>query len=130
MASKPLILVVEDEPDIRALLSTAIKMWQYESQMAHNAFAALGYLELRRPDLILLDLMLPGMTGEQFIANCSPEERTIPIVVMTAHAAFATLERLWSLGVKQVVSKPFSLVALKAAVDECLGAIYRQSQPK
>lgn len=81
------ILVVDDEADIRDLLGTVLRLHGYRVVEARNGAEAYNVARAARPSLILLDLMMPIMSGEEFrraqLAN--PDIRKIPVVVISAH---------------------------------------------
>ena len=74
------ILVVEDDPDINQLLCTIMSDAGYQCQPAFSGSEAMLWAERERFDLVLLDLMLPGLTGEEFITRIR-RGRTMPIIV-------------------------------------------------
>jgi CheY-like chemotaxis protein len=100
------VLVVDDDPSIRELLSTALEDDGYEVVPARNGEDALSVCERWRPDVIVLDLMMPVMDGWTF-AKRLHETDDIPIVVLSAAN---DLERhAKALGATDVVGKPFDL---------------------
>ena len=74
------ILVIDDDPDIGNLLEEALTRNAYRVMRADSGTAALSLLKSRTPDLILLDLMLPGLSGEQLL----PQIKEIPVIVVSA----------------------------------------------
>ncbi len=127
MSTQPVVLVVEDNPDVREMLVVALRMWDYRVLTASNGVTGLGLVITEKPDVILLDVLMPEMSGEEFIHNLANEVRDIPIIVITALTDVARLERLWSLGVKQVVHKPFRLAALQEHLLSVKAAMYSLS---
>ncbi len=127
MPTQPVVLIVDDQADIREMLSVALHMWGYRVLTASNGDTALGIIVNDRPDVILLDSLMTPMSGEAFIKQLSVHERTIPIIVMTALTDRKTLDRMWSLGVKQVVTKPFRLAALQEHLLSVKAAMYSLS---
>ena len=109
--TEPSVLVVDDDPSIRLMLKEVLRDEGYTVSVAANGREALAQLEHDRPDLILLDLMMPEMDGRQFCREIaprqqSPEER-VPVMVLTADRA--SREEVRSLGVDGYVTKPFDL---------------------
>jgi len=109
--TEPSVLVVDDDPSIRLMLKEVLRDEGYTVSVAANGREALAQLEHDRPDLILLDLMMPEMDGRQFChaiapRQQSPEER-VPVMVLTADRA--SREEVRSLGVDGYVTKPFDL---------------------
>lgn len=112
----PLILVVEDDPDILALLEAALGGEGYRIATAEDGAEALAAARRARPDLIVLDLMLPRMNALQFRAEQrrDPALAQIPIVCLSglSHAATVALE----LGTDNCLSKPIDFDRLLAVI--------------
>lgn len=102
------ILIVEDDPDINGLLGRILKKGGYGVSQAYSGTEAKLLLERQEPDLILLDLMLPGMTGEELITYIRDERKTsIPVIVLSAKGALeGKLETIRS-GADDYMTKPF-----------------------
>jgi CheY-like chemotaxis protein len=116
----PRILVVEDDPAIRGLVTDLLRDDGYEVDEATNGIEALRAVGEGCPDLIVLDLMMPIMNGWQFVEECHRAAKCgdVPIVVTSAsHDLPRTAERLQSLGVKTSLAKPFDVEALLALVE-------------
>jgi CheY-like chemotaxis protein len=101
------VMVVEDDPDTRELLARTLDRSGWDVVTADNGKIALEAMHSGRPDLILLDLMMPEMDGFQFVAALKqiPEWRSIPIVVVTARDLSEDERRELNGQVAQVVSK-------------------------
>jgi CheY-like chemotaxis protein len=106
------ILVVDDDPWVREVLVIALASEGHEVLEAADGRDALEVLESRRPDLILLDLMMPRMGGTEFVAELERRglRSRIPIVVLSAAAHVP--EQAARIGVEGYFSKPFELDAL------------------
>lgn len=117
-AGSPEVLIVEDDEAVRALMRAALAEAGYRVQAASNGEGGLSVLRLRRPDAIVLDLMMPIMDGWAFRAEQRKVAglRDIPIVVVTAATA-PTAE----LAPAAVLSKPFRVDDLVAAVERAVG---------
>ena len=114
------ILVVEDDEAIRGLVSEVLRDDGYEVSEASNGAEALDYVKHHRPDLIVLDLMMPVMDGWAFVERCrvNPYCSDVPIVVTSAsHDLPKTAERLRSYGVRTCLAKPFDVDGLLALVE-------------
>jgi CheY-like chemotaxis protein len=119
MTPQKTIMVVEDEPVIRGLLSMTLECENYHVETASDGQEALCKLQREAPDLILLDLMLPIMDGWQFIAALRGQARTkkIPIVAVSAGTRYMDVgER----GVHAFLSKPFDVDTLLVVLKEVL----------
>ena len=116
----PQILVVEDDEAIRGLVSDVLRDDGYDVSEAANGAEALAYVGDHRPDLIVLDLMMPIMDGWQFVEECHRAAICdhVPIVVTSAsHDLPRTADRLRSMGVRTCLAKPFDVDGLLALVE-------------
>jgi len=120
--AKESILVVEDEDDIRELLRYNLEKEGYQVIPAATGEEALQAVQGRLPDLILLDLMLPGMDGLEVcrIIKGAAETRYLPMVMLTAKGEEADIVAGLELGADDYITKPFSprilLARLRAAL--------------
>ena len=113
------VLVVDDDPDIRALLVTALADDGYLAESAQNGRDALEVLDHFDADVVVLDLMMPVMDGWTFAARMK-ERRAIPIVVLSA--ASDLTRQAANLGAADVVRKPFDLETLLPTIARVAGA--------
>ena len=111
------ILVVEDDASIRGLVSEVLRDDGYEVSEASNGVEALEAVGERRPDLIVLDLMMPVMDGWAFLDACQREElcKGTPVLVVSAYRALP--ETAPQLGVRGCIAKPFDLDVVLGAVE-------------
>lgn len=121
MTSPTRILVVEDERDIAALVAYHLTREGYRVLTADGGAEALDALTSERPDLIILDLMLPGLSGYEVLAEIRRREdgAAMPVIVLTARRDEADRVKGLELGADDYVTKPFSpreLVLRVAAV--------------
>ncbi|HEX8709239.1 MAG TPA: diguanylate cyclase [Pyrinomonadaceae bacterium] len=86
MPGKPNVLVVDDEPDKRTLLTVALQMAGYEVRAANDGEAGLAAVESYQPDLIITDVMMPKMDGYELArrVRANPQTRFVPIIIQTA----------------------------------------------
>lgn len=126
MARRPVVLVVDDEPDIRRLVGEALHLEGYRVRTAGDGREALQRVAEEPPDLILLDLAMPAMDGTQFCRLLARAplraERPGPIPVILISADRHLRERAAELGAADYLTKPFDLDDLLAAVQRHLGA--------
>jgi adenylate cyclase len=120
------ILVIEDEPTNIQTLSTVLKERGYQINIATNGRQALEVLERIRPDLILLDIMMPQMDGFETCRRikASTAWREIPIIFLTAKTDTADIVRGFELGAVDYVAKPFNAHELLARVNTHLTLDY------
>jgi two-component system cell cycle response regulator DivK len=117
------ILLVEDFDDARELYSTCLRSSGYEVIEAATGMEAVALARSASPDLILMDLLLPGMDGWQATAELKgdPRLRHVPIVALTAHALSDERERIARLGCDAFLAKPCLPPDLIRTVDRILG---------
>jgi CheY-like chemotaxis protein len=119
MGSKRVILIIEDDADIRDAMAQILEDEGHHVMAASDGRAGLERLRERRPDLILLDLMMPIMNGWQFreAQRSQALALDVPVVVISADGA-ARAEAL-ALGVRAFMRKPVELAALLEMVAQC-----------
>ena len=118
------VLLVDDEPNIVLSLEFLLKKEGYDVRIARNGEDAIRLVGERRPDLILLDVMLPVRDGydvcETIRAN--PAWKAIPILMLTAKSREVAREKALALGANDYVTKPFSTRELVNRVKRMLAA--------
>jgi CheY-like chemotaxis protein len=112
------ILVVDDQPSIRGILETALSEAGADVWCVPDGPTAITLLETANPELILLDLAMPGMNGWQVLEALSGQPRTasIPVVLQTSTEDFPSFQRARRHGVAAFVNKPFRLAEV---VETC-----------
>jgi len=122
------ILLVEDEPAIQELLAFNVTQCGYRAIQAHDANTALGLINRALPDLILLDWMLPGMSGIELAKRLRADERTrnIPIIMLTARTDERDKIQGLESGADDYITKPFSPRELMARIR----AVLRRRAPQ
>ena len=120
---RPLVLVVEDDEVQRLTLSRMIEPLECDALFVNDGRSALAQLRRVRPDVILMDLRLPGIDGIALTAQLKamPALSSIPVVMMTGDARRETLTSSVEAGAVSFIVKPFSREVLKARLDKALG---------
>ncbi len=120
------VLVADDDPETRELLRRALERDGWDAILAEDGEQALQHLERRRPDLVLLDLMMPKKDGFSVIESmrASPALRSIPVVVLTAMELTAQEREFLTLQTSQVMTK--GALPLDAMMDELSRALARR----
>jgi two-component system phosphate regulon response regulator PhoB len=115
----PTILIVEDEPDAAELLAFNLKSAGHEVTIADNGAKGLKCAQTIRPDLIVLDHMLPGMSGIEVCRalRANAETADVPIIMLTARAAESDRVKGFECGADDYVTKPFSMRELLLRVQ-------------
>ncbi len=121
------ILVVDDDPDIVRLLTAALREAGYTPLTAVSAIEGLRTLFNERPNLILLDVMMPGMDGWEMAARVR-ELSDVPLIMVSAKDAEVDKLRGFNLGIDDYVTKPFSLMELGARIEAVLNRAEKARQ--
>jgi len=122
------LLVVDDEPNIVDLLATSLRFAGFEVATARNGNEALRVAEQFRPDLLVLDVMMPGIDGFTVVRRLRQEGITVPVVFLTAKDATEDKVTGLTLGGDDYVTKPFSLEEVVARIRTVLRR-FRVSEP-
>ncbi|HJW74491.1 MAG TPA: response regulator transcription factor [Thermoleophilia bacterium] len=124
MSAQPKVLVVDDEESLTDLIGLALRYEQFEVAVAHTGHEALSLVRSFHPDLIVLDVMLPGIDGFEVARRLAGEAPSTPILFLTARDATEDKIRGLTLGGDDYMTKPFSLEELVARIR----AILRRAQ--
>jgi len=119
---RPLILVIEDDQSIQALLSLILQGEGYEVISARDGLEGLVKLELAHPSLVIVDLMMPNISGDRVIEEVrnDPRLKTVPILIVSGrHDLHETFDPI--LGAENVLAKPLDPDRLLARVEQILG---------
>jgi DNA-binding response OmpR family regulator len=118
------ILIADDEPDIVTSLEFLMRGGDYEVRVAHNGEEALRLAESFRPDVVLLDVMMPQRSGFEVCQKirANPALQEIKIIMLTAKGRNAERDRGLNLGANAYVTKPFSTKELMNTVRGLLPA--------
>jgi len=114
------ILVIDDEPGIRDLLDTLLSRKGYDVVLADSGQNGLEVFRRARPDVIVLDLKMPGMNGVTVLQQIRSLNPTQPVIVLTGAATPESEQQVRALGVTEYVEKEFSLHLLGDALKRVL----------
>jgi DNA-binding response OmpR family regulator len=108
------LVVADDDPDILGLLERRLSRRGYEVVIATDGRAALEVVLRTRPDAVVLDRLMPAMSGEEVCAALKADERTaaIPVVLLSAHASEREIVEGFGAGADDYLTKPFDLEEL------------------
>lgn len=125
------VLVIDDEAAIRLLCRVNLEAERMQVDEAANGRTGVEQARSSRPDVILLDVMMPGLDGWQVAEELVADDRTkdIPIVFLTARADFRDRERGLEAGGIAYLTKPFNPVELAALIEDLLARISRGEGP-
>ncbi|EQB90396.1 DNA-binding response OmpR family regulator [Clostridium punense] len=110
------ILIVEDDNNINKLVAILMKKSGYEVVQAFSGTEAMIYLKSNNFHLVLMDLMLPGMSGEELIKNIR-KTKTMPVIVISAKLDKQVKLELFKLGADDYITKPFDIEELSARIE-------------
>jgi DNA-binding response OmpR family regulator len=118
----PRILVVDDEPDVVRLVEFRLQREGFEMLTATDGRSGLDLLDTEKPDLIILDIMMPLMDGMEVLREIRSHRGTsrIPVIMLTAKTASVTVDEARQLWVSDYVMKPFDPEKLVAKVKKAL----------
>lgn len=119
------ILVIEDNIDLAFGLRNNLEIEGYEVEVAHDGNLGLAQSVTWRPDMLILDLMLPGMDGFRVLRSFREQGGTAPVLVLTARGEETDKVRGLKLGADDYVTKPFGVLELLARVE----ALLRRGKP-
>ncbi len=126
MEKRPLILVVDDEEPIRKLLLANLSITGFDVVTAADGVSALAVQAEQKPDLIILDIMMPELDGLQVLSRIR-QRSSVPVIMLTARDGLACLKHALNDGADDYITKPFSIVELLARVRAKLRRITSSS---
>lgn len=117
------ILVVDDDPDIRALVALKLSTAGHKVELAADGHGALRSVSNQVPDLVVLDVGMPGMSGFDVCRALRQQEATakIPVMLLTAKAQESDVQTGFASGADDYIAKPFSPRELLSRVEAVLG---------
>jgi DNA-binding response OmpR family regulator len=123
------ILVAEDDNDINQLLCRMMRNSGYHAQPVFSGTEAMLYLGTQEWQLVLLDLMLPGLSGEEVIEQLSKHKSHVPIIVISAKGEQSAKVTVLRAGADDYITKPFDVEEVSARVDSLLRRYQRVVEP-
>ena len=114
-----MILVVDDDQQVRATITRGLTALGYAVRDAASGEAALELIQQQRPQLVVLDYMMPGMDGAETAREIAKIDPDLPVVFSTGHAALRHLRQAAGEGIS-ILEKPFTLAELDQLINEIL----------
>lgn len=116
------IFVADDDPALRRGLDLALQCRGYAVRTAPNGPKLLEMLEVERPDLVVLDVMMPGMSGLEVLRRVREDARwaRLPVMMLTAYPHVEVVQEASKRGAGEVIPKPFSLDRLVSEIEQRL----------
>jgi CheY-like chemotaxis protein len=118
----PRVLVVDDDPNTVEMLSKALSLFGHQPERAFSGEEALDQVSERLPDVVLLDLMMPGIDGYETLRRLRglPGGNQVPVIVVTASSEPDLEQRVAAAGATGCLRKPVQLSVLADLIDSCL----------
>ena len=121
MGQKKKLLIVDDQVGIRILLLEVFATEGYDTFQAANGRTALDIVRAHTPDLVLLDMKIPGMDGLEILKKIKEINRDIKVIMMTAYGELDMIKEATDLGALKHFTKPFDIDEMRLAVNMELG---------
>jgi DNA-binding response OmpR family regulator len=106
MDKKSYILVIDDDPKIMAMIESWLKLEGYDVGIADDGETGLAMMEERSPDLVILDIMMPGIDGFQ-VLNSIRQQSNVPVIMFSARGEIQVISDALAFGADDYVKKPF-----------------------
>ena len=116
----PSLLIVDDEPSILQSLGGLLSDEGFEVTTAVNGYEALKIIEVESPDLVLLDIWMPGIDGIETLKEIKKENPNIQVIIITGHGTIETAVRATKLGAYDLIEKPLSIDKVIVAINNAL----------
>ncbi len=122
--SKPVVLIVDDEPDVVTLWQRSLLMEGFDVLCAYDGISAVDMAEVDKPDLILLDIMMPMMSGYEVCRQirANPLTEDIPVLCVTSAQSTEVRENAQAAGAQGLLIKPFTTRELVAQINRLLSS--------
>jgi two-component system, OmpR family, alkaline phosphatase synthesis response regulator PhoP len=123
METKKTIMVVDDNPDIITIVRTILEGKGYNVMSAYSGAELLSTLEKDKPDLVVLDIMMPQMDGLEVLTRmkAAPDTASIPVILLTAKVQYEDVLGGYKLGADYYITKPFTSTQLINGINLLLG---------
>jgi two-component system, response regulator, stage 0 sporulation protein F len=112
------ILIVDDQFGIRILLNEVLQKEGYQTFQAANGVQALEIVDKHSPDLVLLDMKIPGMDGIEILKRMKKKDQDIRVIIMTAYGELDMIQEAKDLGALTHFAKPFDIDDIRQAVRQ------------
>ncbi len=130
MSDKKRVLAVDDDASVCEFYETSLRLSGYDVECAPSAAKARDAIEKRRPDIMLMDIMMPDQDGISFTRELRGDPKTsdIPIIVISGLADAGTLNDALLFGAVDYMVKPIDLDALKSKIERTFAALERRKK--
>ena len=124
------ILITDDDLDLRELLIEAVRNWDYDADVARDGEEALKKLMMEHYDLVVCDLMMPGMDGLALLKKIKELDQDILVIIITGYATIETAVKAIESGAYDYIAKPFRLDELMIVIKNACERLRLTSQNK
>lgn len=114
------LLIVDDQLGIRRLLYEAFHEEGYEVDLAGSGLEAIEKVKAASPDLILMDMKMPGMNGIETLQEVREIDDSVAVIMMTAYGELEIIAEAVKFGIKEYVTKPFDIIELRELVKRTI----------
>ena len=123
MEKNKTVMVVDDNPDIVTIVKTILEGKGYEVQSAYSGAEVFNLLSEKKPDLIVLDIMMPQMDGLEVLTRLKgePATATLPVILLTAKVQYEDVLGGYKMGADYYITKPFTSTQLLNGINLLLG---------
>lgn len=128
MADNFKILITDDDVDLRELLTEAVRNWGYPVSVARDGDEALRKLRMERYDIVITDLMMPGMDGLSLLQKIKELDKDILVIIITGYATIETAVKAIETGAYDYIAKPFRLDELMIVIKNACERLRLTSQ--
>jgi DNA-binding response OmpR family regulator len=126
---EPVVLIVDDNPDILLLLETNLRRAGFGIVKAGDGEMALRAIQEDRPDVVLLDLMMPVLDGWGVMERLAGKPDAPPIIIISAATSQTNVDRAYEMGAVGYITKPFSLAEMVEKISQVLAAPHPAAAP-
>ena len=123
-STEPMILVVDDDPDLLAIVALHLRRWGFQSHGVESAAGLWEYLEHTTPDVVLLDVMLGDADGSHLVKDLKGRFRDLPVIMITRSHSVEAAVRCMRHGAEDYIRKPLDFPRLRRAVEHALEVVH------
>jgi len=124
------ILVVDDDAAMREVLKIRLQNWGFEARTAEHAQAAQAVVGDWDPDIVLSDVIMPGLSGLDLLKLLKGENRDRPVILITAHGEVESAVEAMKIGAADFITKPIDYDYLRSVLDDCLSRLLRTEKSR
>lgn len=128
--NKKQILIVDDESDFIEIMSAIVASWGYEVSTAKDGKEALEILKAKKPDIIVLDYLMPGMDGVEVLKHIRGKDKDVPVIMFTAHPDMKVINGTEKLGVSAFIPKLSTYSDVPASLKFTIDMILKKAHNK